>query len=37
MDIEDENLKDNDEEFRAGLKKRNIINDDNLNENGVNL
>ena len=37
MDIEEiENLKDNDEEFRAGLKERNIINDDNLNENPPN-
>ena len=38
MDIEEnENLKDNDEEFRAGWRERNIINNDNLNENPPNI
>ena len=38
MDIEEiENLKDNDEEFRAGLGERNIMNNDNLNENPPNI
>ena len=37
MEIEEnENLEDNDKEFRDGLKDRNIINDDNLNENPPN-
>ena len=34
MDFEENvNLKDNDEEFMAGLGERNIMNNDNLNEN----
>ena len=38
MEIEEnENLEDNDKEFRDGLKDRNIINDDNLNENPPNV
>ena len=35
--VENENLKDNDEEFRAGLGERNIMNNDNLNENPPNI
>ena len=38
MDIEEnENLKANDEEFRSGLRERNIMNNDNLNENPPNI